>query len=72
MSWKKDAPERRFISKKDWFADMKRAPVEGAGKSGDTMRIRTKVCSTVNRASSFFQVVESGFKLEGEIRLTNI
>lgn len=47
MSWKKDAPERRFISKKDWFADMKRTPVEGVGKSADTMRIRTKVCPIV-------------------------
>lgn len=43
MAWKKEAPKQQFPSKKDWFADMKRIPVETATKSSDTMRIRTKV-----------------------------
>lgn len=49
MAWKREAPERRFLSKKDWFADMKRAPVEGTGKLSDTMRIRHKVCLRVTQ-----------------------
>lgn len=44
MAWKKEAPVQQFASKKDWFADIKRTPIEGAGKSADTMRIKTKVC----------------------------
>ncbi|CAJ2500088.1 Uu.00g029410.m01.CDS01 [Anthostomella pinea] len=41
-SWKRDAPEPRFVSKKDWFAGVKLEPVEGGTKSSDTMRIKTK------------------------------
>ncbi|KAI0015406.1 hypothetical protein F4780DRAFT_87539 [Xylariomycetidae sp. FL0641] len=41
-AWKKQAPERHFVSTKDWFASMKREPIEGGTKSADTMRIKTK------------------------------
>lgn len=44
MAWKKEAPVQQFTSKKDWFADMKRTPVEASSKSSETIRIKTKVC----------------------------
>ncbi|KAI5920726.1 hypothetical protein F4810DRAFT_681768 [Camillea tinctor] len=41
-AWKKEAPEPRFVSKKDWFEGMKREPVEAGTKTPDAMRIKTK------------------------------
>ncbi|KAH9892994.1 hypothetical protein F4778DRAFT_749131 [Xylariomycetidae sp. FL2044] len=42
QSWKNDAPKQQFISNKDWFADIKRTPVDAVPKSSDTMRIKLK------------------------------
>ncbi|KAI0149890.1 hypothetical protein F4776DRAFT_184808 [Hypoxylon sp. NC0597] len=59
IAWRKEAPVQRFTSKKDWFADMKRTPVEAGGKSSDTMKIRTKV----GPQDSFKQVIQAPITL---------
>lgn len=48
-SWKHKHPQRRFISKTDCFANMRLKPAEATAKSSDTMRIKTKVCSSEKR-----------------------
>ncbi|ORY54543.1 uncharacterized protein BCR38DRAFT_147500 [Pseudomassariella vexata] len=39
MAWKKDASQAEFVSKRNWFTEMKLAPTEG-GK--ETIKIKTK------------------------------
>ncbi|KAI1433852.1 hypothetical protein GGR50DRAFT_695702 [Xylaria sp. CBS 124048] len=41
-AWKRDSPEPRFISKKDWFAGMKLEPVGSSSKPSESIRIKTK------------------------------
>lgn len=46
-AWKRGAPEYRFISKKNWLADLKQPPAEGpkpgSKKDPELMKIKTKV-----------------------------
>lgn len=43
-AWKQQAPQHRFVSKRNWFDGVFRRPV--TNKAADTMMLRTKVCVT--------------------------